>query len=852
MVSTLQFFVKFPFMSGVTNTRLAVFVSLLAIAPLFATAPVFADHTKKNQLSPSELQAARELDWVPIEELTEEQKKNVPAACCGAFVAPARFDADASLDPHSAPLHATADESESENQSRVTLNGKVIITQGNRSILADKAHMDQDTHEAKMNGGLQLREPGVLMRADNAEMNMQTDEIRLDNTRFVLYESRVHGDAEHMHKFGDNVINLEKSKISSCEPGDNSWSIQGSEITLYPDLHYGVAENMRLNIKDVPVAYMPYVRFPVGNERLSGFLFPSVGYSSNRHQLDISAPFYWNIAPDYDATISPRYITGRGSMIEAEARDLTKHLETKVSGSYIANDHGGYNTDDTPVDSDGTDRWFYNLDQTGGKGEAWSSSINYSDLSDNNYLRDLNYGSVDANRQAYIRQTATIDYRTNHWFMGAKADEYRLLTSVQTLPYRELPRVHFDGDYRFGDWSFKLNNEYVHFVKNRYFDLPTDNIIFGERTDTDYSLTWDKRVAWGFLKPSAAVKTMSYQLDYQKSGDELQGSPSFAVPQASLDTGLYFERDTDLLGGSYVQTLEPRLFYFYSQYKNQNSLYHLTDNNSFVNFDTSDLTFNYDQLFRTTRFAGGDRLDDANQVSLAVSSAFISQATGVERLRMSIGQIFYANDRKITVYDPSSVTDAQLLSDNTRSSSDLAAQISGQINQRLRLTADAAYDQRSDKLDNASTGIHYMDDAYRLLNITYRYTLRPVSINPSQPVPTFTGALNQIDASAVWPVNSTWSVIARSNYDFKYNVELDTFIGLEYDDCCYRIRLMGRHWLDAIYNNSKSLENIKHDDYQTGIMFELQLKGLASTSQKISSLLDKAVTGFTEREKHLR
>jgi LPS-assembly protein len=508
----------------------------------------------------------------------------------------------------------------------------------------------------------------------------------------------------------------------------------------------------------------------------------------------------------------------------------------------------------------GHNRWYAKLEQAGGLGRDWSTSVNYADLSDRDYLRDMYSGSVDSNRQAYIRQTASADYRAEHWFSGIKVDEYRLLTTTK-FPYRELPGIHFDGIYKINDWVLKLNNEYVNFVQNRYFASSFDksadyenalaNTLYGDRINTDYSLMWDKSYTWGFVKPRIALKGLAYQLDDKNLVASADASPRFITPQASIDAGLYFERDANVFGGNYLQTLEPRAFYFYSAYQNQDSLYNLTQNKSYVNFDAGDLTFNYNQLFRTTRFAGGDRLDDANQLSLAVSTAFSSKNTGVERLRMSIGQIYYGRDRQVIIYDKGAI-DPSLLEENRRSTSAWAAQVSGQVSSRLHVSADAAYDQHSDHFDSANAGLHYLDDAYRIANITYRYTLKPLIASPSQPAPVLVQSMNQLDTSIVLPISSRWSIIARNNHDFTHNVELDTFAGLEYNDCCYRVRVMGRRWLRVDYTTPDFLAHLTNKDFEPGIMIELELKGLGSMDRQISNLLERTVTGFKDREKNLR
>ncbi|RYY73182.1 MAG: LPS-assembly protein LptD [Gammaproteobacteria bacterium] len=877
----------FPLKKMIIGIRAAGFVAAIPVLSLLASPVLAADESLND---PEKLQKAfedgRYLDWVPLEDLTEEQRKLVPNSCCkGAYVAPARTDDDINVLPQDAPTRAHADEQISEGQSKVQFKGNVAITQGNRTITTESATYDKEGDKAELRGGIQLRDPNATIRAESADIDVATGDAHFDDARFVLYESRLHGVAAELNKSGDNVVDLRNTIISSCEPGDNAWSLHGSEISLHPDEHYGTAKNMRITIEDIPVIYFPYLRFPVGDERLTGFLTPAPSYSE-RNGTELSVPFYWNIAPNADATLTPHYLSNRGFMMEYELRHLSKYFKTELNGSVINNDKGGYSsalekqlrdgeiTEAEAYPYRGSDRWYGKLEQQGGLGQNWSTNVDYSELSDKDYLRDLYNGSIDSNRQAFIRQTASIDYRSEHWFSGVKVDEFRLLTTRQ-LPYRELPRIHVDGNYQFTDWVLNLNNEYVNFAENRYFadaylknpdDLADPNwdpdvetqkarqsLVYGERFNTNYSLTWDKSFAWGFVKPGVAVRGLAYQLDNRTLREGVDDSPSFYTPQASIDAGLFLERDISLFGETFFQTLEPRAFYFYSDYRNQSSLYNLTPTNSPINFDLSDLTFNYNQLFRRTRFSGGDRLDDANQISLAVSTSFSSKETGVERLRLGIGQIFYKDERRVTTYDRNLADpNSSIVQDNTRSSSDFALQVSGQVNKRVRISADGAYDPRNDQFDSANLGFHYIDDAYRILNVTYHYTLKPVFASPSDPNPLPTASMNQLDTSFILPINSRWSIIARNNHDFTHGVELDVYAGLEYNDCCYRVRVVGRRWLRVDYSAQNFLENLTNDDFEPGIMFELELKGLGSIDKKITTLFEKTIEGFKERDKNLR
>lgn len=828
--------------------HVAVALGILLSLPLSAAATKSCD----NPSAAAQIQA-EQLNWVPLSELTEAQRDALPTACCGGYITPLRNDEDAQADPATSTLRASADSSDAQLQSEIVMKGNVQITQGYRTIRADHATYSQTERKAGIYGDIQIREPGLLLRAERANLDIDNGDATLENAQFVLHETRIRGAAERLEKFGDRLFRLEDGRFTSCEPGSRLWSVAGSEIQIHPEKHFGTARHMRLNIMDVPVLYAPYIRFPVGKERLTGFLFPSLGADTRRKSVDdVAIPFYWNIAPNYDMTLIPRYLSEHGSLLDVEARHLSHLFETAAEVSYMPNDNGNYDSlarqrieDGLKTDYTDEERWLLKVNQIGGKGERWSTLIDYTDLSDTDYLLDVNSSSLDANRQAFLTQVATADYRTDHWLVGIKAEEFRLLTKNQ-LHYRELPSINADGDYRFNDWRLTLANQYTHFDRNSHYTGDRATLLLGERLRTDYSLTWNKELQWGFFKPGVAYRTLGYQLDHLALVDPSVDSPRLQSPQASLDTGLYFERDLNVSGESFVQTLEPRLFYLYNKYDDHSPLYGLTSNNRPLNFDTASLTFNYNQLFRDTRFAGGDRLDDANQVTFGLSSAWIEQATGIERLRMSIGQILYLEDNRVHARE---LTPEEIA--RQEETSPIAAQVLGQLDNGLRLQGDLFYDHRTEQVEGGSVSLRYMDENYRIFNLAYRYTRDPISGNPTNPLQVSSEPLDQLDAAIIWPVSNQWSVIARSNYDFRYNLELDTFAGLEYNDCCYRVRVMARRWLDFDYSEN-FLERVTSNDYRQALMVDIQLKGLGNISERIGNLLDKAIIGYSNREQSLR
>ncbi len=820
----------------------------LALLAVLVANPAHADSlcAKPTEKTLAEAEA---LDWVPYDQLTPEQQAALPTACCGAYITPERFDEDAGASPAQSALRASADASEARLQSDILMRGRVEITQGYRSIRADSATYDQATRQAEIRGNIQMREPGLLLRAEAAQVDIDQGNASLSEAQFVLHETRIRGTADSLEKFGDRLFRMRGSRFTSCEPGSNIWTLAGSEIKIHPEEHYGTARHMRLMVFDVPILYSPYARFPVGNQRLTGFLFPSLGFNSDWGIEDAEVPFYWNIAPQYDMTFIPRYTDEHGALLSVEARHLAPLFETQLNTSYMPDDRGNYSQRDREriaqgikTDHTGEERWLLQLRQLGGQGRRWTTEVDYTDLSDTDYLRDINPSSLDANRQAYVTQKIAADYRGDTWRLGIKGEEYRLFTQTQ-LPYRELPRVHANGSYRLDDWRLQLLNEYVRFGRNSNFTGDPASLVPGERLRTDYRLTWNKEWVWGFFKPGVAVRSLSFQLEDNALTAAQDTSLSWHSGQASLDTGLFFERSLNLRDQGYRQTLEPRIFYLYNSYTDQTALDTLGRDGRSLNFDTTMLTFNYHQLFRHTRFAGGDRLDDAEQITLGVSSAWIEESTGLERLRLSLGQINYLEDPRVSLVAP--VEDAP----RAEKSSPIAAQISGDLNDQLRLTSDLLYDHRSRQLTGASLGLRYRDEDYRIFNIAYRYNREAEVINPAAPL---SGRpQDQLDVSTIWPVSRQWSLIARSHYDFHHKLELDTFAGLEYNDCCYRIQLMARRWLDFDYSDN-FLTLASQDDYKKGVFMDIQFKGLGNLGEKVGKLLDKAIIGYHEREASLR
>lgn len=804
-------------------------------------------------------------DWVPLDSLPESQRQTLPAGCSGAYLSPVRTDADAQAEPDQSATRAFANRSQLSDKNRLTLEGDVYLTQGKLSLEAQSASFDRQTRMAEVDGEVAIREPGMLLRGRDVRMNTDTGEADLEEASFVLHQDRVRGTARHLSKFGDNVINLQKAAMTTCEPGSKAWVLRGKDVNLYNEKNYGTARNVWLKVYGLPVFYSPYIRFPLGDERQTGFLFPTLGQGGDKG-TQVRLPFYWNIAPNLDMTIAANYMSKRGTSWEGEVRHLSRHFETQISGAFLKDDSGssssraerefeqGLISEEEAFPNLGKNRWQFQVQQQGGAGQRWSTEIDYTDLSDDDYLRDIDSSSLETNRTALVSKMGRASYQADHWLFDAEVEELRSLSTAK-WPHRELPQLGAEGVYRWGDWRLDLSHEYTYFDVNSNFkdDNPeaAEQLLTGQRLRTDYRMTWDKDWIWGFFKPSGMVKTLNYELDGDNLVAEANSSPSLAVPQATLDTGLYFERDTRLFGTSFLQTLEPRLFYFFSDFEDHSDLFGLTGSNRPLNFDAKPLRFTFQQLYRTKRFSGGDRIEDANQLSVGLTSRLIDPITGQENLSLSLGQIFFFSNRRVGLNSPDIQADfyenpMQDKPEELFDRSDIVGQFSARLGRTLSLDGDVAYSEFNDRLSEASASLRYQDDQDRIFNVAYRFTHRPSAPGRLNPEETLDRSLDQIDVTFHYPLTDQWSLVGRSNYDFTFETELDTFLGIEYDSCCYRVQLLARRWLDFDFTPT-FLEGVSGDDFEEAIMIDFQFKGLGSISREITDLLEKAIPGYSSR-----
>lgn len=771
------------------------------------------------------------LDWIPYEQLTQEQQEQLPIGSCGAYISPLA-GLDSTVDTSNSPTEASSNKSqinEKDGFKEITLIGDVIVKQGIQQLTAEQAIYSEKTDTIVIDGELTVRQPDLLLIAEKGVVNQQENRLVIDNASYVIHSAGIRGKGQTLSK-NQEIIDIQNSEYTSCEPGNRDWILKGSQITIDTEKNQGVAKNVRLEVKGIPIFYWPYLRFPVGDERQSGFLYPSVSLSDGA--LDVSVPYYFNLAPNYDLILTPHFLQNHGTLIEANARHLNQYFETNINLTHISNDKGKLSDSEQQLVEDGTkteaeinpykgnDRWSVNINQEGGKNQAWFSTIDYNEVSDNDYIDDFDRSTLNSNSDVSLMQQVTVGYQFKHWRLEVNNQQYQILDDTLNRPYKQLPQISLEGAYTInntnaGDININLDNEWIRFDHSKADDVG-DTTLVGDRARFKYALELDNSFDAGFFRPRIQARYLGYQLDQNKLASGANSAPSIFVPQAVIDSGLNFERE----GNGYQQTFEPRLQYFYSPYKDQSDL---TDSGKRVNFDTANLTFSYSQLFNDTRFSGGDRIDDANQLAIGLTTRFIGNESGREWFSASIGKAIYFDERKVTL---SGVTD-------TDNNSPIAGRLSSQFSKNWQLSNDFIYDDDTGNINDNTLTLKYRSDDSTLFNLSHRFLRNNVASN----------TIEQSEASIIFPIaNRSWYLLAHAAYDHTNERDLEHLIGLEYSSCCYRARFAYKRFID----DDQLTTGNSNIGYDKGIVLELQFLGLGGTGKQFDNLFNDTVDGYEQ------
>nr|WP_185910659.1 LPS-assembly protein LptD [Xanthomonas translucens] len=688
-------------------------------------------------------------------------------------------------------------------------DGNVALKRGDQFMGTDSLRVDTETGNYIAEGHVRYQDSSIRMVADRAEGNQDTDTHKITNIRYQLIERRGNGKADSVDLQGA-LGQMHRSTYTTCDPSQPVWELHAPEIDVDNDEGFGTARNAVLKIYNVPILYAPWFKFPIDDRRSSGFLFPAIGLSG-RNGFDYMQPYYLNLAPNYDATLYPRYMSSRGFMLGSEFRYLYDGGKGELQSTYMPDDRLR-DKDRGKFEYQG----YHNLDS------HWQARASVAWVSDERYTEDFSRRLL-GNSVSNLQSTVGVYGTGETWTAGLMADRWQLTDYTLTedaLPYNRQPRAFFNWDHAFGNYfEAGVYSEAARFVHDDVHEKRTDGTYerTGVTTDKPGGIRLDLKpylsmplagAAW-FLKPTVAWRYTAYQLDKDLAatlgGDT---SPTRSLPITTVDAGLYFDRDAKFGDTSYLQTLEPRLFYLYTPYRNQDDL---------PIFDTREFTFSWGQLFRDSRYTGADRQNDANQMTLALSSRLLRQDDGKEKLSVSVGQILYFNDSRISL--PGSNTSIQ------QGKSAWIADANYMLNDRWTMGATYQWDPKYRRKDLASFRTRYLLPGDGIINVSYRFRR---------------DLLEQTDVSVLYPINPTWSLVGRHYYSLQDSKPLEIIAGVQWDSCCLAVRALARRYVRN-----------REGDLDTAFQVEFVLKGLSSLGQDTDRVLRRAILGYNRDDLYL-
>lgn len=689
------------------------------------------------------------------------------------------------IDNEQAPVEIEADEGLGFGRDTMEFIGNVEIVRGSQTLQADKARYTRSQHRVQANGAFIFREPEFSLFGDSADININTYEGDVREARAIFPAAHARTSADTVILAGRETIRLVNGAYTTCDIDDNSWVLSARRIKLDRAEDVGTAHHAILRVKNVPVFYTPYISFPLSEKRKSGFLAPSFG-SSDESGTEVWLPYYWNIAPNYDATITPRYIEKRGLQLQNEFRYLGRRHNGIVEAEYL------------PGDSQfGEDRSLFRLQHDSRLSRQWRGSLLFAEVSDANYFEDLG-DSLAIASITHLERRADLNYQGNGGALLARAQDYQTIDdtiAAVNRPYKRLPQLLYNSPTLQPYWrvDHQLRSEWVQFDR--------EDSVTATRIDIQPTVGRYFGRTWGFFEPKLRLRHTQYELDNQAVG--VDNSLSRTLPVSSLDSGLYFEKPFTRGKRGFIHTLEPRLFYLHVPFRDQDDI---------PLFDTGTNDFTFDQLFRDNRFSGGDRVGDANQLTLALTSRLLDDDSGNELARLAIGQIRYFRDRDVTLGGGPA---------DTTNTSDFVMRLDVSPSSQWRASGEWQWDPDQENSTRTTASLQYRPQPNRGFNLSYR----------SLPIL----GLEQADTSFFWPLSKRWRAVGRWNYSLEQSQTLESFAGIEYEQCCWRLSFVRREFV----NNVNVI-----DDTNTAFLVQLEFKGLTRVGSRVDDLLESGILGY--------
>ncbi|MFK8028608.1 MAG: LPS-assembly protein LptD [Gammaproteobacteria bacterium] len=661
-----------------------------------------------------------------------------------------------------------------------TLTGDVTVSYQGRVITADSARYDALTQKFDVDGNVKLNSPNLRVQGSDAEFSSLTDEGSFSQASFELLDRNGRGDAGRIEVRENNKLILRDVRYTACPQGQNDWRFVAPELQIDRDNQIGTGRNVRVEFKGVPILYTPFISFPVGDARKSGLLLPNFG-TNDRSGMDIALPYYWNIAPNYDAMITPRYLSKRGAQIGVDARYLFANTEGEFEVQYLPNDD--------LTDSDrALGRWVHSSKF----GNGVRFEVDAEDVSDGEYFEDLS-GSLAGASLTHLERVVEIARDGRYVSMGIRGQAFNTLDDTIldiNEPYKRLPQIwfssQFGGPNRF---SGRLRGDITNFER--------EIGARGWRADLQPSLSWPINGNAYSLEPRVSLVHTEYDLKEVNFAGQAERQTR-TVPIYSLDGQLFFER---LVGsnGERRQTLEPRVRYTHIPFVDQNDI---------PIFDSGNPDVNLVQLFRDNRYTSVDRIGDTDQLSVGLTTRLFDDRNGRELLTATLGQALFFGQRSVRLPGES-------IEGN---SSNLIAEIGLGLSRSWRADLEYQWQPEDQETARAIVRLQYRPGGNKVLNLSYRFQRND---------------LEQSDLSFAWPIGDNWNIVGRWNYSLDEQRTLERFAGVEYSRCCWSARLVSRRFL-----------NNRSGGQDTALFAQIELKGLTSIGARVDAFLERGILGY--------
>jgi LPS-assembly protein len=667
-----------------------------------------------------------------------------------------------------------------------SMTGGVLLRRDDKLAAAEAARYDPEQRALFLEGGVRYEDPRTQILSRFAEFGYGTGRIRFEGAEFSMGSSNARGAAEALEINENGTLSLGGVEYTTCPPGSEDWLLQGKSIVLDTREGVGTAKKMKLRFKNVPILYLPYISFPIGDARKSGVLTPEIG-SSGRSGNEIRVPYYWNIAPNYDATITPRLLTSRGLQLETHFRYLSERNEGSITADYLSDDR---------IIDDSRHQLRFNHRTLWDNG--WRNRINFREVSDSQYFEDLG-GSLSISSITHLDRHVSFDYYSEHLSFFAQAQDYQTIDDAilpVDEPYRRLPQIFINAHWPVSVFKLGIDSELVNFDR----DVGVTGWRFNAAPSVEIPIT---RPGW-FFTPAVALDYTRYDLKGTLPGEALE--PTRTVPISSVDMGMVLERM--MTGANRIQTIEPRLLYVNIPYRDQDGL---------PVFDTIAPDINLVQLYRKNRFLGSDRIGDTEQVSVGVTTRVLDLDSGREMMTATIGQTRYFSDRDVALPG---------MPVSTFETSDYIAQVRFGLLENVNFDFGHQWGTGESGTTKSEARLQYRPANNKVLNLAYRFRR---------------DSLEQGDLSWSWPMASSWNFVGRYNFSFRDQEVLEQFFGLEYESCCWGLRLVSRRHIST-----------RDGTRDSSFGLQLVLKGMTSVGTAADKLLERGILGYSADRRTLR